>query len=275
MAARARSRAAANASPHEELWRNVVNNIKSAHERSASIQVADDKHEHIPDLTTVDDLDEFQESLAKALTEYEAEKQGRVHEHESLKSAQSYLTSLISLRAEKDYEYSSPGPPTKKRRRADSGASNNSTANHNNATNVLNKKPTLGSQVAFRLSKVRNAPEEEWIQCEVTKVYSEGIRYEVQDPEPDENNNPGQSYKANIKDLILIPDLNDNQYINALPQLPPRTQVIARYPETTTFYRAEVIGSKRDGKYRLKFEGEEEEGKETEVEKRLVHPLPK
>ncbi|KAA8908029.1 hypothetical protein TRICI_004856 [Trichomonascus ciferrii] len=268
MAARARSRAAANASPHEELWRNVVNNVKSAHERSAAIAVADDQHEHIPDLTGIEDLDGFQGSLARLVAEYEAEKQGRVHEYESLKSAQSYLTSLVSLRAERDHTQSpgAGGPPSKKKRRNTSPPAPPATTSG---------KPTLGSQVAFHLSKVRNTPEEEWIQCEVTKVYTEGVRYEVQDPEPDENNNPGQSYKAGIRDLILIPNPDDTHTINALPHLPPGAQVIARYPETTTFYRAEVIAMKRDGKCRLKFEGEEEEGKETEVERRLVHPLPK
>lgn len=55
---------------------------------------------------------------------------------------------------------------------------------------------------------------------------------------------------------------------------PYGTKVLARYPETTTFYPAEVIGTKRDGRCKLKFEGEEEEGKETEVDRRLVVPYP-
>ncbi|ANB15463.1 Sgf29p [Sugiyamaella lignohabitans] len=128
----------------------------------------------------------------------------------------------------------------------------------------------VGTQVAFRLRKHKGG-EEEWIQCEVTKVITEGIRFEVQDPEPDENNNPGQSYKAGIRDIIVVPIDQDN---TSLPPFPPHTIVLARYPETTTFYRAEVIdSSKKEGKCRLKFEGEEEEGKETEVERRLVLPI--
>jgi len=72
-----------------------------------------------------------------------------------------------------------------------------------------------------------------------------------------------------------------------LPPLPPGTMVLARYPETTTFYKAEVIATKvtplvdvgflrvltlcqRDGTCKLRFEGEEEIGKETDVERRLV-----
>ncbi|KAK9369112.1 SGF29 tudor-like domain-containing protein [Lipomyces kononenkoae] len=131
--------------------------------------------------------------------------------------------------------------------------------------------PSIGAQVAFRLKKQKGA-EVEWIQCEITKIMGEGnkIRFEVQDPEPDENNNPGQSYKAGPRDILLIPESSTD-----LPVYPIGTRVLARYPETTTFYRAEVMGTKRDGTCRLKFEGEEEVGKETEVERRLVLEMPK
>ncbi|KAK9465889.1 SGF29 tudor-like domain-containing protein [Lipomyces arxii] len=131
--------------------------------------------------------------------------------------------------------------------------------------------PVIGAQVAFRLKKQKGA-EAEWIQCEITKITGEGnkMRFEIQDPEPDENNNPGQMYKAGLKDIILIPESSID-----LPVHPSGTKVLARYPETTTFYKAEVMGTKRDGTCRLKFEGEEEVGKETEVERRLVIEMPK
>ncbi len=61
----------------------------------------------------------------------------------------------------------------------------------------------------------------------------------MQDPEPDENNNPGQSYKATAADVILIPSRSAN-----LPSYSFGSRVLARYPETTTFYPAEVMGTK-------------------------------
>lgn len=134
---------------------------------------------------------------------------------------------------------------------------------------------TVGSQVAFRLHKqrVNTEEEEEWIQCEVTKVLADGTRYEVRDPEPDENGNPGQVYKASFRDLIRIPPETGSSA--ALPNYPVGAKVLARYPETTTFYRAEVMSTtSRGGKCRLKFVGEEEEGKEQEVERRVVLPIP-
>ncbi|KAL7272426.1 hypothetical protein RUND412_004780 [Rhizina undulata] len=158
----------------------------------------------------------------------------------------------------------------------------------------------LNSEVAYRLPKQKNA-EGEWIQCIITNIIGEGnkrryfdltisdcnrlphflsfllhcadgntnaclpIRYEVQDPEPDDVGGHGTTYRASAGALIPIP--KDSA---GLVPYPVGKQVLARYPETTTFYRAEVMGTKRDGTCRLKFEGEEEVGKETEVERRLV-----
>jgi len=87
-------------------------------------------------------------------------------------------------------------------------------------------------------------------------------RYEVQDPEPDESGAPGQIYKTSAAALIAIP----------LPDAPlsdytVRKQVLARYPETTTFYRAEVTGLKKDT-YKLRFE--DDQNQEMEVYRRYV-----
>lgn len=124
----------------------------------------------------------------------------------------------------------------------------------------------VGSEVAYKL---RNRHTEEWIQCEVTKVIGDGIKFEVRDPEPDENNNPGQTFKANYKEIILITDEAFDY-----PNYTYGSKVLARYPETTTFYPAVVVGTKKDGTVKLKFDGEEEANKETEVERKLVLPFP-
>ena len=98
----------------------------------------------------------------------------------------------------------------------------------------------VGSQIAFRLPR-NKSNDADWIQCIVTRIRGEGTkaRYDVQDPEPDENNNPGATYTATANNLILIP--SDSA---GLPPIPPGTNVLARYPETTTFYRAEVTGTR-------------------------------
>ncbi|KAG7663324.1 uncharacterized protein J8A68_003156 [[Candida] subhashii] len=146
----------------------------------------------------------------------------------------------------------------------------------------------VGSEVAYKL---KNRHSEEWIQCEVVKVISE-MKFEIRDPEPDENNNPGQTFRAGYKEILLIPPERNNERDDdededdededddeveegGLVNYVYGTKVLARYPETTTFYPAVVVGNKKDGKIvRLKFDGEEEVNKETEVERRLVLPFP-
>lgn len=90
----------------------------------------------------------------------------------------------------------------------------------------------------------------------------EESRYLVQDPEPDENGTPGAEYRATATALIAIPLAG-----TPLPDFPAGKIVLARYPETTTFYRAEVVGLKKDV-YRLKFDEDGET--QSEVDRRYV-----
>ena len=69
-------------------------------------------------------------------------------------------------------------------------------------------------------------------------------------------------YKTTAAALIAIPGPD-----TPLPEFPIGKQVLARYPETTTFYRAEVKGVKKDV-YRLKFEDDQDQ--EMEVGRRYV-----
>ena len=92
-------------------------------------------------------------------------------------------------------------------------------------------------------------------------------RYDVQDPEPNENGEQGAVYKTTAVSLIPIPRVG-----TTLPSFTAGKQVLARYPDTTTFYRAEVMGSRKDT-YRLKFEGEEDD-KEMGVDRRFVLDIP-
>lgn len=127
----------------------------------------------------------------------------------------------------------------------------------------------VGSEVAY---KPRKGGEGEWFQCQVVKISADGLRYEVRDPEPDEMGNMGKLFKSTWKELIFIPPQDSAR--GQVPSYPPGTKVLARYPETTTFYPAIVTGTKRDGVCRLKFDGEEEVDKEMEVARRLVLPYP-
>lgn len=122
------------------------------------------------------------------------------------------------------------------------------------------------AEVAFRL-KQSGTDEPEWIQGVVVKVIGEGKsrRYDVQDPEPDEVTKlPGAIYRTSAASMVPIPSLG-----HPLPDYPQGKAVLARYPDTTTFYRAEVVGM--NGKLvNLRFEGEEDAQVTMEVDRRFV-----
>lgn len=113
----------------------------------------------------------------------------------------------------------------------------------------------------------------EWILCRVLRVINE-TRFEIQDPEPDDLHPQGQIFRANYKEIILVPLHLVSSNISKLKEYKTGTRVLAKYPETTTFYPAEVMASK-NGTCMLRFEGEEEVGKLTSVDRVFVLPCPK
>lgn len=130
--------------------------------------------------------------------------------------------------------------------------------------------------------------EGEGILCRVTSVIGEGKqrRYEIIDADPDPPT-PSVPYRASVNHLIPIPPPSSN---TTLPDLSKGKNVLALYPGTTTFYKAEVVAvwKQSDGKVkkedggkegdgvdnlvRLRFEGEDEADREMSVERRYVLP---
>lgn len=115
----------------------------------------------------------------------------------------------------------------------------------------------------------------------MTTVIGEGKqrRYEIIDSDPDPPT-PAQPYRASVNHLVAIPPASIMNM--ALPDLPSRRNVLALYPGTTTFYKAEVVkgwvgkkdggGGGEEGMVRLRFEGEDEADREMSVERRYVLP---
>lgn len=262
-----------NADAHEEaaLWESVLTDLKKLPEiRSqggkCALQVNALQEELLLEVEGHTDLEDVVQKLKSA---YEEGLQIAEREQKALNHSQENLGILIALRHASEIGGTGSDNKRKKRKVDDIVAAESPSSSRNKkarSASVSIDIPLPGSQVAFRLPKARNA-EYEYIQCNVVRVVGEGskARYEIQDPEPEENSNAGQVYRTTLANLIPIPADSAG-----LPPYPNGAQVLARYPETTTFYRAEVIGTKRDGTCRLRFEGEEEVGKETEVERRLV-----
>lgn len=110
-------------------------------------------------------------------------------------------------------------------------------------------------------------PEGEGILCRVTAVIGEGKqrRYEVQDADTSGEAPPPQ--RASVSQLIQIPESN-----RGLGELGKGRNVLAQYPDTTTFYKAVVSegwrgGGAGEGLVRLEFEGDDAP---REVERRFV-----
>jgi SAGA-associated factor 29 len=108
----------------------------------------------------------------------------------------------------------------------------------------------LNRKVAFHVpAKPGTADESNWILAFVTKCLEKN-KYEVQDPEPQETGEPGLTYIANLKSLLPLPDPmappNSASHPNAYPEYPVGARVLALYPDTSCFYRAEVISSNKD-----------------------------
>ncbi|PVI04665.1 hypothetical protein DM02DRAFT_611290 [Periconia macrospinosa] len=112
---------------------------------------------------------------------------------------------------------------------------------------VKDPKPRLHvhTEVLYRNPKASKPPtsEGEGILCRVTSVIGEGKqrRYEIIDADP-EPPTPAVPYRASVNHLVPIPPAAQNM---SLPDLGRGKNVLALYPSTTTFYKAEVVAAWR------------------------------
>ncbi|KAG1742369.1 SGF29 tudor-like domain-containing protein [Suillus paluster] len=122
-----------------------------------------------------------------------------------------------------------------------------------------------------------DADENTWILAVITKcINQDKNRYEVQDVEPQEDGQPGQCYNTTLRAIIPLPDPSalptSAAHLNAYQEFPAGSTVMALYPDTSCFYRAEVISSPRDvqpigrgvsakhiAMYKLKFEDDDDQ----------------
>jgi len=125
-----------------------------------------------------------------------------------------------------------------------------------------------GESVAFK-PKVNNGEAgSDWILGEVAHVVGEGKsrRYKVLDIEPDDQSKQ-KEYKTSASSMIPI---TPESQAAGLPDWEPHTTVLALYPNTTTFYKAEVDSMDEKGRVNLKFEGEQDNSTLQQVERRFV-----
>ncbi|PTD07208.1 hypothetical protein FCULG_00007056 [Fusarium culmorum] len=136
----------------------------------------------------------------------------------------------------------------------------------NNKSKVVFQK---GDSVAFKpkqLSSGDSLPD--WILGEVAQVMGEGKsrRYKVLDIEP-EDQSKQKEYRSSASSMIPI---TPESLAATLKDWESGKVVLALYPNTTTFYKAEVHSMDNDGKVNLKFEGENDSSTLQQVERRFV-----
>jgi SAGA-associated factor 29 len=124
----------------------------------------------------------------------------------------------------------------------------------------------VGDEVAF---KRKMGEETDWIQGIVTRVIGEGKsrRYEVRDPYPDDLNQDNL-YKSSASQMVPIPKPDSK-----LDDYEVGKRVLALYPGTSTFYRADVkrmVDGENGREVLLLFEEEIEGQQEKQVDRQHV-----
>lgn len=125
-----------------------------------------------------------------------------------------------------------------------------------------------GDAVAFKPKVVSGEQTSDWILGEVAQVLGEGKsrRYKVLDIEP-EDQSKQKEYRSSASSMIPI---TPESQANTLKDWEAGKVVLALYPNTTTFYKAEVHSMDGDGRVNLKFEGENDSTTLQQVERRFV-----
>eukprot|EP01097_Dermamoeba_algensis_P010786 TRINITY_DN8084_c0_g1_i1.p1 TRINITY_DN8084_c0_g1~~TRINITY_DN8084_c0_g1_i1.p1 ORF type:complete len:314 (+),score=74.15 TRINITY_DN8084_c0_g1_i1:94-1035(+) len=110
----------------------------------------------------------------------------------------------------------------------------------------------VGTTVAAKISKPKHKPD--WILASIVNYIPESGKYEVEDEDPGDEFDPNPSrehYQLPRKCLIPLP-----LQVGAEYEFARGSQVLAMYPETTTFYSATVVATPSERKkkdYQLNF----------------------
>ncbi|CAK7565956.1 MAG: hypothetical protein SEPTF4163_003886 [Sporothrix epigloea] len=125
-----------------------------------------------------------------------------------------------------------------------------------------------GQDVVFKPKPANLTDTAEWFLGKVQQVLGEGKsrRYKVKDEDPDVAPEQRQEYRTSASNMIPLPPPGQDLLV-----LEAGKTVLALYPDSTTFYKAEVMSTdKSTGRVNLRFEGEENSGTLQEVERRFV-----
>ncbi|KAH7102539.1 SGF29 tudor-like domain-containing protein [Auriculariales sp. MPI-PUGE-AT-0066] len=131
-----------------------------------------------------------------------------------------------------------------------------------------------GRDVAFRHDK--GDGDAEWILAKIVKVV-DAHSFIVQDVDP----SPGaqDKFPATLKNIVPLPDIEAPNAWQGYPVYPKHTRVIAQYPDTTSFYPAQIISGRHQPSPLIKYETyslefDDDEGQEKKVPAHRVVVVP-
>ncbi|KAM7189841.1 SAGA-associated factor 29 [Naviculisporaceae sp. PSN 640] len=125
-----------------------------------------------------------------------------------------------------------------------------------------------GQDVVFKPKPTNGNETTDWMLGRVQQVLGEGKsrRYKVQDADPELPPDQRGEFRTSASSMIPLPAAGVE-----LGDLEKGKTVLALYPDSTTFYKAEVMGSDAaNGKVSLRFEGEENNVTTQLVDRRFV-----
>ncbi|EJD50702.1 hypothetical protein AURDEDRAFT_111917 [Auricularia subglabra TFB-10046 SS5] len=279
-------------SEEHDLWAKSATKLANVGETSASPALADriirvnKLMVEVEAAVATDDFEHFRtlhKKLTTALTEMKtAAETEQTHVTEALET----LSVLKGLRTAIE---TTPAQDKRTKRQRMSPAVNQATAPARSSPPLIqaatrNAQSTNGGSsrqkkaaykerrtIAFRVptSEGRDASDAEWILARVIKVLDPN-NYVVQDADP-EAPAPPPEYPTTRQSMLPLPDMESKDPFRDVPAFLPGQTVLALYPETTSFYRAQIISggprdrnagaNKNSATYRLKFDDDEDQEK--------------
>ncbi|RIB30442.1 SGF29 tudor-like domain-containing protein [Gigaspora rosea] len=162
-----------------------------------------------------------------------------VREEDMCKTITKLIDKYHALKSDKDFRTHSEGLSAeeniyKKKKSKDAATlMKKSKGSHSKSRNIIKN----GTYVAAKQPKHKDI-EENWILAIVVGYISEIKSYEVEDADRDEaSNRPGERFSVPSKNVIIIPKPGEMW----MPEFPQSSTVIALYPGTTCFYKADVV----------------------------------